>query len=149
MASGSQPAHSERAPLYFFGLSAALALPFLSFTLFGGYLFGPTDDLSDRKMVLEVPSNQTQSELSFCMTKDYGSRLHLLPAFSPESDPSVLRLYHLMTGAVVDLKDEGANRRVTLFAPVGKTLSDRQKAAVTDCAISTNKAFGAVFPAQD
>jgi len=149
MAADSQPAHSERVPLYFFGLGAALALPFLSFTVIGGYLFGPTDDLTDRKMVVEVMSDQPLRELSFCMTKDYGSRLHLLPAFSPKSDPSVLRLYNLMTGAVVDLKDEGATRRVSLYSPVGKTLSDRQKAAVTDCAISTNKAFGAAFPAQD
>lgn len=149
MTASNKNALGDRIPPIFYVLMGVLGIPFFLLMLFGGYLFGPTDDLSDRRLVLEVPSSQPQRELESCMTKDWGSRLRLQHAFSPKSDPSVVRLYHPMSGAVVDLKDEGPIRRVSLFAPVGKTLSDRQKAAVTDCAISTNKAFGAAWPDQD
>lgn len=120
----------------------------LIFLLAGGlgtWAFGPRGDLAGRSPALVAHSSLSADDLAYCLGKDWGRRLALQRARSPDAPANTTRLHNPISKITVDVTDVGGRREVRAYTRGGRPISPPQAAAVTDCATGLNRAARAAL----
>jgi hypothetical protein len=108
----------------------AVGLLLLAVVVYRPTLWGPTDRLKDHNWISST-SYVTQSDIEYCLLKNWGGGLALQPSKSPNS--STIRLHDPISGFGVDVVERGDHRKIIAYAPKHIPLFKQRAAAATGC----------------
>lgn len=108
---------------------------------FAGFFFIPLETVAEQpspdRLAFEGQTTKPLGEVSFCLGKDWGSRLALRHRLAPSSNRA--RLTNSVRHYTIDVIDEGSVRNLRAYSRRGSAFSKREIEALDGCL--TGRAF--------